>query len=70
MILQHPFQTVTPSLDGEVLHALARARETFTVTWLEMLLPDRRRVFVGSWKGWCGRALWTKSASAGRWATG
>ncbi len=41
MILQHPFQTVTPSLDGEVLHALARARETFTVTWLEMLLPAR-----------------------------
>lgn len=41
MLLQMPFQTVTPSLDGEVLHALARARETFTVTWLEMLLPTR-----------------------------
>jgi len=41
MLLQLPFQTVTPSLDGEVLHSLARARETFTVTWLEALLPSR-----------------------------
>lgn len=41
MILQEPFQTVTPSLDGEVLNAMAKSGSTFTVTWLEMLLPSR-----------------------------
>lgn len=41
MRLQHPFELVTPTLDGDVLNVLAGASEWFTVPTINELIPGR-----------------------------
>lgn len=41
MRLQHPFEIVTPTLDGEVLNVLAGANEWFAVPTINELIPER-----------------------------
>lgn len=41
MRLQHPFEIITPTLDGEVLSVLAGAQEWFAVHTINELIPGR-----------------------------
>lgn len=41
MRLQHPFEIVTPTLDGDVLNALSGSTEWFAVNRVNELLPER-----------------------------
>ncbi len=41
MRLQHPFEVVTPSLDGDVLSVLAGADDWFAVTTINAMNPER-----------------------------
>lgn len=41
MRLQHPFEIVTPTLDGDVLHVLAGADEWLATHTIAALIPDR-----------------------------
>lgn len=43
MLLHSPLATVTPTVDGEVLAALAGAEDWFTVARLHLLIPSRSR---------------------------
>ena len=41
MRVQHPFEIITPTVDGDVLHVLASSHAEFTVSHLARLIPQR-----------------------------
>lgn len=43
MLLHSPLTTITPTVDGDVLAALAGAEDWFTTARLHVLIPDRSR---------------------------
>ena len=46
MQLQHPFRVITPSVDGDVLQAVASIRTPLTAPQLTRLIPDRSRTGI------------------------